>query len=143
MSEPLRVSPSVVLPADELRWAAVRSSGPGGQNVNKVASKVELRFDVAGSRVLDDGTKARLRVLAGRRMDRMGVLVLSCQQTRDQRRNLELARERLAALVRSALCRPKPRRATRPTRGATARRLADKERHGAKKRSRGERPEHD
>jgi ribosome-associated protein len=143
MSEPLRISPSLVLPADELRWSAVRSSGPGGQNVNKVASKVELRFDVAHSHVLDEPTKARLRVLAGRRMDRTGVLVLSCQETRDQRRNLELARQRLAALVRRALCRPKPRRATRPTRGSTARRLADKERRAAKKRSRGERAEQD
>ena len=139
MSEPLRVSPSLVLPADEIRWAAVRSSGPGGQNVNKVASKVELRFDIVHSRVLDPPTKARLAVLAGRRVDGAGVLTLVCQETRDQRRNLERARERLAALIRRALVRPKPRRATRPTRGATERRLGDKKRVGDKKRRRGTR----
>jgi len=136
MSRPLRVTPSLVLPADELRWSAVRSSGPGGQNLNKVSSKVELRFHVARSRMLDAATKARLVALAGSRMDRTGVLRIVCQETRDQQRNLELARERLAALVRRALVRPKPRRATRPTRGAQERRLGDKKRHSEKKRRR-------
>lgn len=133
---PLAITHTVTLPADELRWTAVRASGPGGQNVNKVASKVELRFDLGRTAVLDDGTRERLRQIAGNRIDGEGVLLVVAQETRDQPRNLELAREKLAALVRQALVRPKPRRATRPSRGAKERRLATKKHEGAKKRER-------
>ena len=136
MSESLLVSASVVLPAGELRWTASRSSGPGGQNVNKVATRVELRFDIEASRVLDRATKERLRRLAGHRVTDAGVLVIVCQQTREQRQNLEIARERLAALVRRALVAPKPRRKTKPTRGARERRLGEKKLVGEKKRRR-------
>src|SRR5690606_35611987 len=106
----LRVGAGLVLPEAELDWTAVRSGGPGGQNVNKVATKVELRFDAASSSVLSDAVRARLLRLARGRLDADGRIVITCDETRSQRRNLELARERLAALVGRALVAPKPRR---------------------------------
>ncbi|MGE0327129.1 MAG: alternative ribosome rescue aminoacyl-tRNA hydrolase ArfB [Polyangiaceae bacterium] len=136
MADALQITARIIIPASELSWSAVRASGPGGQNVNKVASKVELRFDAANSRVLSEETRARLMQLAGSRASLEGVIVIVAQDTRDQRRNLELARERLAELVRQALVRPKRRRATKPSRAATARRLDAKKRQGDKKRSR-------
>ena len=136
MSTPIVVSPLCTLPASELRWTAVRASGPGGQNVNKVASKVELRFDATASVAIDEATKVRLAALAGSRLDREGVLLVVCQDTRDQSRNLEIAREKLADLVRRALVAPKRRRPTRPSRGAKLRRLDEKKRSGEKKRAR-------
>jgi ribosome-associated protein len=136
MSEPLYVTPRLSVPADEISWTAVRASGPGGQNVNKVASKVVLRFDVFASTVLDPGTKRRLVALGGSRVDERGVLTLVSQDTRDQSRNLERARERLAELIRIALVPPKPRRPTKPTKGSQRRRLDEKKRHGDKKRAR-------
>jgi ribosome-associated protein len=136
VSEPLYVTPAVTIPARELSWSAARASGPGGQNVNKVASKVELRFDLSASTALDPATKARLRALAGARLDADGRLIVVSQQTRDQGRNLEDAREKLRVLILHALERPKVRRPTRPSRGATVRRLDDKRRQGDKKRAR-------
>lgn len=136
MAEPLEITTRIIIPASELSWSAVRASGPGGQNVNKVASKVELRFDAARSGVLSEDTKARLIQLAGSRASLEGVIVVVVQDTRDQRRNLELARERLSELVRQALVRPKRRRPTKPSRAAKARRLDAKKRQGDKKRSR-------
>lgn len=142
MSAPLFVSSSCTLPAHELSWRAVRASGPGGQNVNKVASKVELRFHVDASRALDDGARRRLLGLPGVRVDADGALLVVCQETRDQSRNLELARARLAELVARALVAPKARRATRPGRGAVERRLSDKRAASEKKRTRRGRVEH-
>ncbi|MEZ4371542.1 MAG: alternative ribosome rescue aminoacyl-tRNA hydrolase ArfB [Polyangiaceae bacterium] len=136
MADALGITARIIIPASELSWSAVRASGPGGQNVNKVASKVELRFDAGHSRVLSEETRARLIQLAGSRASLEGVIVIVAQDTRDQRRNLELARERLAELVRQALVRPKRRRPSKPSRGATARRLDAKKRQGDKKRSR-------
>lgn len=136
MSEPLVVNPALILPADELRWTAVRGSGPGGQNVNKVSSKVELRFDVARTSHLDDDTKRRLVDLAGHKMDKEGVLLVVCQETRDQKKNLEAARARLADLVRAALVRPRTRRKTKVSKGAIERRLAGKKAVADKKRAR-------
>jgi ribosome-associated protein len=133
----LVVDARVTLPESDLTWTAVRASGPGGQNVNKVASKVELRFDLAGTRALDDATKARLRALAGVQLDAEGRVVLTSQATRDQRRNLDDARERLRQLVARALVRPKPRRATKPTRGAKERRLQGKRERSETKAGRG------
>jgi ribosome-associated protein len=117
----LRVTAAVVIPEADLSWRAVRSSGPGGQNVNKVASKVELRLDVAGTRALDDETKARLG---------KDELVVTSQATRDQARNLADARAKLAAIVARALHRPRKRRPTRPTAGSRERRLDAKKRRG-------------
>lgn len=132
----LTVAPGVVIPASELEWSASRSSGPGGQNVNRVSTKVELRFDLRQTRALDSGTRARLRDKARSRLDADGKLVIVSQTTRSQAQNLELARERLAALIRAALTPPKPRRATRPTRASKERRLEGKRRASDKKRTR-------
>ena len=132
----LRVSRRVRIPASELSWTAARSGGPGGQNVNKVATKVDLRFDLAGSRVLPDPVKARLPRLAGNRLDADGRLQITSAATRDRARNLEDARDKLAALVRRALTPPKPRKKTRPSRGTKERRLRDKKARKQKKEGR-------
>ena len=141
MNEPLVVNSSVVIPARDMRWTAVRASGPGGQNVNKVSSKVELWFDLASTEALADEVKARLAAAAGSRLDTEGVLRLVSQETRDQRVNLSLARERLAELIRAALVRPKRRRPTKPSRGQRERRLDDKHRRGDVKRQRSTPPD--
>ena len=130
--EALVVAPGVIIPASELRWSASRASGPGEQNVNKVASKVDLRFDVPESSALSPYTKGRLMQLAKGRIDEDGVIRIISQVTRDQQRNLEDARERLAELIRKALLPPPPpRRKTKPTKGSQRRRLAGKA-HDAK-----------
>ena len=128
---------TVTIPAEDLSWSAARSGGPGGQNVNKVASKVDLRFDLVGTRVLAPEAKDRLRALPGVRLDAEGRVLIVSQESRDQGANLEAARERLADLVRRALIRPKRRRATKPTRASKRRRIDDKRRTSEKKRGRG------
>jgi ribosome-associated protein len=140
MSEPLVVNAQLTIPAADLHWTAVRASGPGGQNVNKVSSKIELRFDFGNTTALDPQTRARLRALAGSRLDGQGLLTIESQLTRDRPRNLEDAREKLAQLIRQALERPKARRPTKPSRSAKRHRLDDKKKHGQKKRER-QRPE--
>ncbi len=139
MSEPLVVSRTLTIPADELRWTSVRSSGPGGQNVNKVSSKVELRFDFLRSRVLPPDVKARLGTLAATRLDAEGQILLVSQATRDRQRNLDDARSKLADLVRRACERPKRRRPTAPSRGATETRLREKRLQSVRKRDRNSR----
>jgi ribosome-associated protein len=136
MSGPLVVA-QVVIPEAELRWTAVRASGPGGQNVNKVSSKVDLRFDFEDSAALSDALKARLRAKAAARLDAEGQIQITSQLTRNQSDNLEDAREKLAALIRSALVVPKARRKTKPSRAKKAKRVAEKRVHAAKKQSRG------
>ncbi len=136
MSTPLIINAAVTIPAQELSFTAVRASGPGGQNVNKVASKVELRFDLLHTTALAPEVRARLRVLAAKRLDSEGRVLVVSQLTRDQGRNLEDAREKLRALIAEALVRPVTRRATRPSRRAKARRMDDKRRQGDKKRDR-------
>ncbi len=134
--KPLRITPTVTLPAADLRARAVRSSGPGGQNVNKVSSKVELRFDLAGTQALADDVKTRLSVLARGRLAAAGRILHTSEAERDQPKNLEDARAKLADLVALALVPPRPRRKTRPTAGSRERRLDAKKRRSAVKRVR-------
>jgi ribosome-associated protein len=132
----LEVRPGVTVPERELSWAAVRSSGPGGQNVNKVSSKVELRFDFEASAVLAPSVKARLRQLAEHRLDSDGRILIVSQVTRNQPQNLADARAKLAALIAKALVVPKRRKATRPSLGAKRARLQNKRAQAQKKQSR-------
>jgi ribosome-associated protein len=137
MMKPLTITSSLSIPASDLSWTAARSSGPGGQNVNKVSTKVELRFDLAGTQALGPTQKARLRVIAGRRLDADGCIRIVSQRTRDQVRNLDDTLDKLADIVREALPPPKTRRPTKPSRGAKRRRMDDKRLVGQKKRLRG------
>lgn len=122
----LRISPALTIPEDELSVAFSRSGGPGGQNVNKVASKAEVRWVPAASRALSEPDRQWLLSRLGARLTVQGELIIVSTKTRDQVRNRADAEEKLAALVREALQRPKPRRATKPTRGSKERRLKEK-----------------
>ncbi len=125
-----------MVPAGALSWRAVRSSGPGGQNVNKVASKVELRVDLDRVHGLDPGADLRLRALAAARLDAGGRLLVTSQRTRDQARNLEDAREKVRRLIEKALREPKRRRPTVPSPAARDRRVRTKKRAAERKRAR-------
>jgi ribosome-associated protein len=133
----LRITDHIAVQDWELTEQFVRASGPGGQNVNKVSTAVELRFEAERSPSLPPPVKARLRRLAGRRWTTEGAIVLQVDDTRSQARNREIARERLAELIRQALVAPKRRVATRPTLGAQRRRLKAKAERGAVKALRG------
>jgi len=138
----IRITDSLAIDEDALGWSAMRASGPGGQNVNKVSSAVELRFDVAAAHLPED-LKTRLRPLAGRQLTQDGVLVITAQETRSQERNREIALQKLVELLRKAAHRPKRRIATKPTRASKTRRLDSKSRHAQTKRLRSSRPETD
>lgn len=141
MSEPLVIDDRVTVPGSDLAWTATRASGPGGQNVNKVASRVELRFDLPGTQALDAATKDRLRALAKGHLDADGLVLVRSERTRDRLQNLRDARDKLRELIVRALKIPKRRRPTKPTRGSQRRRLDEKRVHGGKKRTRRAPPE--
>lgn len=130
------VTEQVHIPDDELEWSFARSSGPGGQNVNKVASKAVLRWKAASSTAIPEAAKARLRARFPSRFTTDGDVLIQSQQYRDQERNRLDCQTKLVEMIRAALIEPRPRKATRPTKGSKRRRIADKRRLSAKKRDR-------
>ena len=132
----IRINDSIAIDEREIEETFVRATGPGGQNVNKLASAVQLRFDVRHSPSLPDGVRARLERLAGRRLTQDGVLIIVARRHRTQERNRQDALERLIDLVRRAALPPVPRRPTRPSAGARQRRLEAKKQRGTIKKLR-------
>ena len=137
----IHVTSTIDIGEDELEERFIRASGPGGQNVNKLSSAVQLRFDVRRSPSLPDDVRARLERLAGRRLTREGVLVIIAQRHRTQERNRQDALDRLIELIRQAAVAPTPRRPTRPTKGSRERRLESKKRRASIKGLRQDKPE--
>ena len=133
----LRVTRDLVIPPDELREAATRSSGPGGQHVNKVSTRVTLRWNVTGSRCLTTSQRRRLHEKLSGRLTGKGDLVVNSDRTRSRARNREYARDRIVEIVSAALAKRRPRKPTRPTAASRVRRRAEKTRRGKVKRTRG------
>jgi len=140
---PLAIAPQVEIPDRDLTLTFVRGSGPGGQNVNKLATAAQLRFDLAGSAALAPEVKARLRALSGRRLTAEGDLLIIARNQRTQEGNRREAEERLGDLIRSALVAPKARKPTRPSRAARERRLTQKTHRQTTKRLRARPGSHD
>ena len=139
----IRITDRISVDDNELEEAFIRASGPGGQNVNKLSSAVQLRFDVRHSPSLPDSVRMRLERLAGKRLTREGVLVITAQRHRTQERNRADARERLCELIREPATPPVPRRPTRPTRASKERRIESKKRRGTIKGLRRAKPSQD
>ena len=139
----IRITDRISVDETELEEAFIRASGPGGQNVNKLSSAVQLRFDVRRSPSIPDDVRTRLERLAGRRLTREGVLVITAQRHRTQERNRSDARERLIELIREAATPPVPRRPTRPTRASRERRIETKKRRSTIKSLRRAKPPQD
>jgi ribosome-associated protein len=137
----IRITPTIAIDERELEERFIRASGPGGQNVNKLSTAVQLRFDARRSPSLPNDVSIRLQRLAGKRLTHDGVLVITAQSHRTQERNRDDARARLVDLIRSATVAPKPRRATKPTKAAKRERVDAKTKRGAIKRLRRAGPE--
>jgi ribosome-associated protein len=143
MPDPIFVEGGILVPAESMEMKAVRASGPGGQNVNKVSSKVELRVDLNLIRGIDTASRRRLHHLVARRLDSDGRLVVTSQRSRDQYHNLQDARRKIHDYIAKALNPPKKRTPTQPSRAALERRLATKHLRSQRKRERQEIPEID
>ncbi|MGZ5940072.1 MAG: alternative ribosome rescue aminoacyl-tRNA hydrolase ArfB [Rhizomicrobium sp.] len=135
----LRITSTIAIPEAELEESFILSSGAGGQNVNKVASAVQLRFDALHSPSLPDDVRVRLLRMGGHRLTKDGVLIITARESRDQVRNRQIARERLADLIQRATFVPKKRKPTRPTKASKERRIESKKRTGMNKRQRSKR----
>jgi ribosome-associated protein len=129
----LEITPSILIPDDELEWKFIRASGPGGQNVNKVSSAVQLRFILPRNTTLPVAARNRLRAMAGQKLVDDGSILFSARSERSQEQNRRAALERLSGLIRAALIEPKIRKKTRPTKGSQERRIDAKKRRGAAK----------
>jgi ribosome-associated protein len=136
MADPIIVDERVSVPASAIQVSAVRSSGPGGQNVNKVSSKIDMRVDLGAVTGLDVEARARLMAKAAPRLDAEGRLLVTSQKTRDQGRNLADAYEKVRALIAAAMVKPEVRRPTKPSRGAVRRRLTEKKQTAQRKQQR-------